>query len=230
MVWKSMLWRLWRDWGKPIVVVVVVLSALRSAVADWNDVPTGSMRPTILEGDRIFVNKLAYDLKVPFTTWHVAEWGNPARGDIVVCFSPEDGKRLVKRVIGLPGDRIELRNNRLLVNDQPVEYALLDAGAVDQLEAADRVGRIVATEKLDTRDHTVMLTPGVPARRNWGPTTAPEGQYVVFGDNRDFSADSRWFGFVPREQIVGRASRVVLSLDRERLWSPRWRRFMQGLD
>src|SRR6266540_2752238 len=79
--------RIWREWVKPLLVVLVVLFSVRSAVADWNDVPTGSMKPTILEGDRIFVNKLAYDLKVPFTTWHLAQWGNPGRGEVVVFFS-----------------------------------------------------------------------------------------------------------------------------------------------
>ncbi len=97
--------RLWTEWVKPILVVIVVCSTFRSAVADWNDVPTGSMNPTILEGDRIVVNKLAYDLKIPFTTWHIAEWSDPKNGEIVVCYSPKDGTRLVKRVIGVPATR-----------------------------------------------------------------------------------------------------------------------------
>jgi signal peptidase I len=103
--------------------LALVMFSIRSSLADWNDVPTGSMKPTILEGDRVFVNKLAYDLKVPFTTWHIAEWSNPQRGDIVVFFSPKDGTRLVKRVIGLPGDTVELLNEQLIINGQPVEYA-----------------------------------------------------------------------------------------------------------
>src|SRR3954451_15453600 len=111
---------LWREEIRPLMILAAVLFSLRSSLADWNDVPTGSMKPTILEGDRVFVNKVAYDLKVPFTTWHVAEWSNPRRGDIVVFFSPHDGERLVKRVIGLPGDTIELRNNVLVVNGQPI--------------------------------------------------------------------------------------------------------------
>src|SRR5829696_6560206 len=106
---------------KPFVFVVLVLCMVRSSIADWNDVPTGSMRPSILEGDRIFVNKLAYDLKVPFTTWHLAAWGDPKRGEVVVFYSPQDGVRLVKRVIGEPGDVIELRQNRLLVNGKPAD-------------------------------------------------------------------------------------------------------------
>src|SRR5882757_6471147 len=106
----------------PFLILALVLFAIRSSLADWNDVPTGSMRPTILEGDRVFINKLAYDLKVPFTTRHIAQWSDPKRGDIVVFYSPHDEKRLVKRVIGLPGDILELRNNGLVLNGQPVEY------------------------------------------------------------------------------------------------------------
>ena len=86
-------------------MLALVMFSMRSSLADWYHVPTGSMKPTILEGDRVFVDKLAYDLKVPFTTWHLAEWSQPQRGDIVVFFSPKDGTRLVKRVIGLPGSR-----------------------------------------------------------------------------------------------------------------------------
>src|SRR2546421_4007156 len=116
--WKEKSTRFLKQARSFLFVVLVVLS-FRSSIADWNDVPTGSMKPTIMEGDRVFVNKLAYDLKVPFTTWHLAQWDNPKRGDIVVFFSPADGQRLVKRVVGLPGDRIELANNELLVNGAP---------------------------------------------------------------------------------------------------------------
>src|SRR5689334_19643498 len=106
----------WQKEIRPLLIMAVILFSIRSSLADWNDVPTGSMKPTILEGDRIFVNKLAYDLKVPFTTWHLAEWGNPSRGDIAVFFSPYDGTRLVKRVVGLPGDVVELQNEELIIN------------------------------------------------------------------------------------------------------------------
>src|SRR5260370_20986661 len=89
------------------LAMLLVVSSLRSALADWNDVPTGSMKPTIEEGDRVVVNKLAYDLKVPFTTFELVQWGDPQRGDIVVLFSPVAATLLVKRVIGVPGHRIE---------------------------------------------------------------------------------------------------------------------------
>src|SRR5512142_601015 len=98
----------WKQEIRPLLIVALVVCSVRSSLADWNDVPSGSMKPTILEGDRIFVNKLAYDLKVPFTRWRLANWSDPQRGDIVVFFSPYDGQRLVKRVIGLPGDLLEL--------------------------------------------------------------------------------------------------------------------------
>src|ERR1051326_7792689 len=101
---------------KVFLVMILIISSLRSALADWNDVPTGSMKPTIEEGDRVVVNKLAYDLKVPFTTIEVAKWGNPQRGDIVVLFSPVDGVRLVKRVVGLPGDQVSAIENQLYIN------------------------------------------------------------------------------------------------------------------
>src|SRR3954452_5551401 len=103
-------------------LMLLVVTSLRSALADWNDVPTGSMKPTIQEGDRVVVNKLAYDLKIPFTTIEIAKWSDPRRGDIVVLFSPLDGTRLVKRVIAVPGDRIEMRENQLFVNGQAASW------------------------------------------------------------------------------------------------------------
>ena len=128
---KKRLGVFWREWLLPAVMVVAVLAPLRSAVADWNDVPSGSMMPTILVGDRIFINKLAYDLKVPFTTWQVAKWADPQRGDIVVFRYPRDtSKSYIKRVIGVAGDRIRIENGQVFVNEEalgeeyvPSEYA-----------------------------------------------------------------------------------------------------------
>src|SRR4026208_1315794 len=118
--------RWWKREIRPLLILALILFSIRSSLADWNVVPSGSMQPTILVGDRVLVNKLAYDLKVPFTTWHIAEWSNPQRGDNAGFFSSKDGTRMVKRVIGLPGDIIESRNNQLFINDQAVDYATLD--------------------------------------------------------------------------------------------------------
>jgi signal peptidase I len=222
--------RFWQNWVKPTLVVVVVLGSLRSSVADWNDVPTGSMKPTILEGDRIVVNKLAYDLKIPFVGWEVARWGDPRRGDVVVCYSPEDGTRLVKRVVGLPGDQVEMHDNQLMINGKPAVCGPLAADTVAQIEPAEQIQHGFASETLGSRSHAIMTTPAVPARRYIAPVAVPAGHYLVLGDNRDLSRDSRWFGFVAREQIAGRAFGIAISFDRNHSYLPRWHRFGRGLD
>lgn len=221
--------RWWKQEVKPLLVLLFVLCALRSSLADWNDVPSGSMRPTILEGDRILVNKLAYDLKLPFTTFHLAEWGDPQRGDIVVFYSPHDGKRLVKRVIGLPGDTVELRNNVLVINGQSVAYQPLAEDMLCDIPPAQRTGRVFATEELPGQTHAVGGNLTVPAKRSFEPTRIAEGRYFVMGDNRDDSFDSRYWGTVSRKQIVGRAAAVVISLNKEHHWVPRWVRTFTSL-
>ncbi len=220
---------LWRKEIRPLLVIAVVLFSVRSSLADWNDVPTGSMRPTILEGDRVFVNKVAYDLKVPFTTWHIAEWSNPRRGDIVVFYSPYDGKRLVKRVVGLPGDTIELRNNALVLNRQPVQYKPIAEELLRDLPLSERANHIFAAEDLPGHSHVVAGYPAVSALRDFAPHQIPEGQYFMMGDNRDDSFDSRYYGPVERKRILGRATAVVMSLDKKNYWAPRFRRFFSVL-
>jgi signal peptidase I len=220
----------WRREIRPLLILALILFSLRSSFADWNDVPSGSMEPTILVGDRIFVDKLAYDLKVPFTTWHLAQWANPQRGDIVVFFSPHDGTRLVKRVVGLPGDTVELRNDRLIINGQPVQYAPLPAGISDQLPEAERERCRFAIEELSAHPHAVMAIPWIRAKRTFGPVRVPAGHYFMMGDNRDNSFDSRYFGPVARNRIVGKATDVVMSLDRNDYWLPRENRFFRALD
>lgn len=219
----------WREWAKPLLTVVLLTSAFRSAIADWNDVPTGSMKPTILEGDRIFVNKLAYDLKIPFTTTRLARWADPERGDVVVCLSPADGVRLVKRVIGLPGDQIELRDERLFVNGTAVNCDSLDERFRDQIEPAEQPFHQFAREDLAVHPHPIMLTPQFAALRNFGPVQVPAKNYFVMGDNRDNSRDSRYFGCVAREKILGRATAVVISGDPKKFYRPRWERFFSAL-
>lgn len=221
---------IWQEWIKPILIILAVLAPLRSAVADWNDVPTGSMKPTILEGDRVVVNKLAYDLKIPFTTYRVATWDNPERGDIVVLFSPADGRRLVKRVVGLPGDTIMMRNNVLFINDKPAEYSELDWSTIHGVTLSDTESVLFATERFENREHFMMSTPGKPSMRNFGPIVVPEDEYFVMGDNRDNSYDSRWLGFIERRRIVGEVFAVAFSLDRADYFKPRFDRFFQGLE
>lgn len=221
--WKRNLQMFWKGWGYSLLIAIIIATSFKSAIADWNVVPTGSMKPTILDGDRIFVNKLAYDLKVPYTTIHIAEWADPQRGDIVVFYSPADGTRLVKRVVGIPGDSLAMVNNRLIINGEEIAYEPHDSF---QVMDADHYGFI---EKLGDRRHPVMITPRRPAFRSFDTVTIPAGNYFMMGDNRDNSADSRYFGFVERSLVVGRATAVVISLDINKGYRPRWPRFFSDL-
>ena len=210
---------------------LLIITAAKSAIADLNYVPTGSMKPTVLEGDVVFINKLAYDLRVPFTFARVARWGAPARGDIVVCFSPTDGTRLVKRVVGLPGDTVELRADQLFVNGQRQDYAALPDRIAEDLEPSERAAAVFARETLaGGRTHAVMALPTRPALRDFGPRRVPSNEYFVMGDNRDNSHDSRYFGSIARDQIVGEAKAVVVSGDLNHWLRPRFSRFCTKLD
>jgi len=226
---------IWREWIRPLAIPLLLVTAAKSALADVNPVPTGSMIPTVLEGDCVYVDKLAYDLKVPFTTTHLARWADPARGDIVVCFSPKDGTRLLKRVAAVPGDTIEMRRETLLLNGRPLAYAALapteaTGSGLAHLPPAERDAALFAREQLGTHAHTVMILPRRPALRSFGPVTVPAGAYFLLGDNRDDSEDSRYFGFVARDQIVGRARAVAVSADLHRWLLPRFDRFFTALD
>jgi signal peptidase I len=215
-----------REWAHFFVFAVLLFSA-RSAIADWNRIPSGSMEPTIYVGDLVLVNKLAYDLKVPFTTIHLAEWSNPKRGEVVVFYHPDDGKRMVKRVIGEPGDTIELRNNHLIINGHSVDYQLDETNLTYPLLQEENASAAVAIEHLPEISHSVMALPSRPALRSFGPVRVPEDKFLMLGDNRDNSADSRYFGVVSRKQVVGRVERVLVSWDKEDFYKPRFDRFMQ---
>ncbi|WED43873.1 signal peptidase I [Legionella cardiaca] len=216
-----------REWSS-FLFLVLILFAARSAIADWNRIPSGSMEPTIYVGDLILVNKLAYDLKIPYTTIHLAEWANPKQGEIVVFNKPGDGQRLIKRVIGTPGDIIEMKNNVLIVNDHPSTYSPLPP-VTAKLPKEEQNLAVFATEQLNQKSHAVMGLPSQPALRSFGPIKIPADQFFLLGDNRDNSADSRYFGFVPRQQIIGRAERVIISWDKEDFYKPRFKRFLQKL-
>ncbi len=218
--------RVWREWLLPFLCVAVVLGSFRSACADWNDVPSGSMKPTILEGDRIFVNKLAYDLKVPFTTIHLAEWGDPRRGEVVVLWSPHDGKRLVKRVVGIPGDTIETRGGRLFVNGQAASYSPLQAQGL-RLAGYSGDEAVFLSESVEGVTHPIMSAAGFTG--DFPALTVPAGRYFLMGDHRDNSFDSRYWGFAERQRIIGRALGVALSVDPEHSYRPRWQRFFTPL-
>jgi signal peptidase I len=219
----------WREW-RGFLLFVSLMLVFRSSFATMYYVPTASMQPTIVEGDRVFVNKLAYDFKLPFTLHSVARWADPQRGDVVVLLSPADGVRLIKRVVGVPGDTLELRRDQLYVNGSAVAYLPPADGEAAALPPVERDAALFFRERLDDRVHAVMFLPARAAMRSFGPVWIPAGQYFVMGDNRDDSRDSRYIGLIPRTAIVGRATAIVFSLDPGRHYLPRSGRLFRPLD
>ena len=220
----------WRDW-RGFIGFVAFMLVFRSAIADWNHVPSSSMLPSILIGDRVIVNKLAYDLRIPFTFIRVTQWADPERSDIVTFESPKDGRLMIKRVIGSPGDTVSLRDNRLSINGSPAEYAT-DANKVlpDELFLPFSHTRIVRETALG-QQRPIMLFKQKPAwvESSFSSVTVPDGYYLMLGDNRDNSGDYRAIGFVPRRAILGRASSVAFSFDVDNYYLPRSDRLMRSL-
>jgi len=217
--------------NKRFLVGMSLLFAFRACIADWAIVPSGSMNPTLIEGDYILMNRLAYGVRVPATTIWLKRGDEPQRGDVVVFSSPEDGTKLVKRLIGLPGDVIEMRGEALFINHQRIAYTPLPdiaPGALPQATAA--LPHALWSETLPGREHAVMVLPDVAALRSFGPITVPPDHYLMLGDNRDNSHDSRYFGLVPRRNLIARASHVALSFDPDRWYVPRLARIGKPLD
>ena len=216
---KNGLIKAWREY-RGFALFIVLMIIFRSALADWNVVPTGSMKPTILEGDRILVNKLAYDFKIPLTQISIYKVADPKRGDVVVFDSKLADTRLVKRVIGLPGDTVEMRDNRLTINGIDAQYF-----AVEYSDDA-----IFAIESYLGMSHRIELArTGKSRLSTFGPVKVPKDRNLVLGDNRDNSADSRVYGFIPRNEIVGNARTIVISLNYDHYYIPRVDRFLREL-
>lgn len=194
--------------NRGFLLFVFLMFASRSSLADWYHVPSGSMLPTIEIGDRIFVNKLAYRLEVPFTDISIMETGEPERGDIVVFNSIAAQERLIKRVIGLPGDQVSMVNNQLIINGQVIQY---------DNEAQSTFYR----ENLLGLHHRIQIDDIPEAMHSFPSVTIPEGHFFVMGDNRNNSRDSRYFGFVSAAELQGKATTVIISLDVDNYYLPK---------
>lgn len=175
----------------PILAAAIVVLSARSSLADHYIVPSGSMLPTIEEGDRVLVDKLAFGLRIPFTEMILVEFDRPTPGEVVVLTSPETGVVLIKRVAAGPGDVVEVREGRLYLNGEVIPVR----GDGDEL-----------VEELGTTAHPLRLIGG--GGPDFGPFVVPSGQYLVLGDNRGNSHDGRLFGFVGRERVLGRAMAI----------------------
>jgi signal peptidase I len=198
-----------RDWSEALIVAAVLALIIRTFVVQAFKIPSGSMEDTLLIGDHLLVSKFIYGLQVPFSDEPVLAIRNPERGDIIVFEFPEDkGKSyfqrrdFIKRVVGLPGDKIEIRSKNVYVNDE----------------------RYLTPEAV-YKDGTLTAGP----RDNMAAVTVPEHKYFVMGDNRDRSYDSRFWGFVDRSVIKGRAFIKYWSWNSEK-FMPRWSRIGRMID
>lgn len=212
-----------REYAEAIVVAMLLAFAIRLFVVQAFKIPSGSMIPTLLIGDHILVSKLSYGLQWPtdckfqvafppvncYSSHTVVAFGKPQRGDIIVFRFPEDEEKdFIKRIVGVPGDAIQIKNKVVLVNGTP----------------------------LDDKAYTQRIDPGIidgtiNPRDNFGPVTVPEGSYFVMGDNRDQSLDSRFWGFVREEKIRGKAFRIYWSWAGQGNWTEwvRWERFGKAI-
>jgi signal peptidase I len=215
----------WLKDNRSFVLFLCFFGFFRLAIADWNPIPSGSMRPTLLEGDVVLVNRLAYDFKLPLTDVVVAELAAPHRGDVVTFTSPQDGVRLIKRLVAVPGDVVEMRNEVLYLNGEAANYR--DLVAVTEPMEGGQTPAILARERVAGHERAVQIMPEVNALRSFGPVQVPPGHYFFLGDNRDNSADSRFIGMVPRHRLIGRAHRVLVSANIKGNWFPRWERVVQ---
>lgn len=206
--------------NRQLVVFIVLMSVFRSAVADWYTVPTGSMQPTIKEGDRIVVNKMAYDLRVPFSQTSIVRTGEPKRGEIIVFESDAAQNRLIKRVIGLPGDKVSLKDEVLFINGEKLNHTVTTHNS----------NELFANETINGFTHKIRIEKnGNEQFSNFSTVLVPEDHYLVMGDNRRNSADSRAYGFVPRSELKGKATNVAFSLDYDDYYLPRSDRFITDL-
>ncbi|MCB9557738.1 MAG: signal peptidase I [Deltaproteobacteria bacterium] len=204
-----------RSLAKTIFVVLL----FRAFVAEAYHIPSGSMRPTLLEGDRIFVNKAAYGLRLPFSGHRLIDGGPVERGDVAIFISPEDGRMLIKRIVAVAGDRVAIDAlGRISIDGRQLPQRRLSRPCPKIFSEA-RTSCTLYEEQLGQRRYTVARL--ARSSRAFGPYTVPTGHVFAVGDNRHDSADSRFFGPVPYRHLRGQAMFVYWSQGAGRLRTER---------
>ena len=214
---------LWRN-NKGFVLFIGLMFVFRSAVADWNLVPTSSMNPTLISGDRVMVNKLAYSVRVPFTLQQIASWSSPARGDVITFDSPKDEVNLIKRVVAVAGDVVKMRDNTLSINGKAIERKLVDASRIIPTESGALLAEIWS-EQLGSKQVEVARIVAMNRNFDFEAVQVPAGHVLVLGDSRDNSNDSRFIGFIDVQRITGQAVRVAMSHNPDMFYLPRANRW-----
>lgn len=195
------------DYSKSFFPVILLVLLLRSFLAEPFHIPSSSMVPTLLVGDFILVNKYDYGIRLPVLHTKVINVGEPKRGDVVVFRYPGDTSvDYIKRIVGLPGDHIVYRNKTLYING-----VMMQKDALGAYSGPDADGAELSREHLGDVAHEVLTIPGQYSRE--GEWTVPEGEYFAMGDNRDNSSDSRYWGFVPEQNLVGKAFFIWMNID-----------------
>ena len=210
------------EYSRSFFPVILIVLLLRSFIVEPFRIPSGSMMPTLLVGDFILVNKFAYGLRLPVLNSKIVPLGEPQRGDVVVFRFPRDESvDYIKRVIGLPGDQVYYRNKTVYVNGEPMGQVPLPP-YIGEGSGSGQTGDLRAEEQLDGVEHQILINPLRPDLPGgcevlaYGPVTVPQGKYFVMGDNRDNSNDSRCWGFVPEQNLVGKAFAIWMSWDGQR--------------
>ncbi len=209
---------------RSLLGAVLIFLFIRTFLVEAYHIPSGSMEPTLLVGDFLFVNKAIYGAHIPLTSINLPAFGDPERGSIAVYRSPDardDHPTVVKRLVGIPGDTLFMRNGVLYVNgiaQRPV------AGTPPEPPLPDETNPdFVWQNRVALRNSRFGPPPAVPTRDNWGPFVVPPHHYFSLGDNRDDSKDARYYGFVPRENLRGKPLFIYLSIDFDD-WRIRWDR------
>jgi signal peptidase I len=201
----------WIEYCKSFFPVILAVLLLRSFLVEPFRIPSNSMMPTLLTGDFILVNKYAYGIRLPVLNAKVLETGAPQRGDVVVFRYPKDPSvDYIKRVVGIPGDRISYYNKMLHINGEPAEQ-LTSSVYVGKGSGVSMSGASERIEQLGDMQHHILVMPRTPGLE--GEYIVPEGSYFVMGDNRDNSNDSRYWGPVPEQNLVGKAFRIWMNWD-----------------